>query len=141
MKIELSCVIYAAKSTRRRRGSIPTKLCDCQTRSSGKVTTKVMAEQADEAASAFSANPGPGFGAAKAAARRPAKGRAVNLGGQHFDRLSRAWRPTTWQRCSSRCAAPECAAIRTGGSSFTNPMLVAAIGERSRDAGAQRRRR
>src|SRR4051794_1167111 len=85
----LPCVIYAAKSTDDARGSIPTQLADCRTAIEREGHRRVVAEQADEAASAFRGNRGPGLAAAKATARRAAKGGAAELWVQHSDRLAR----------------------------------------------------
>src|SRR3954468_22193799 len=89
MRSALPCVIYAAKSTDDVRGSIPTQLADCRTAIEREGNRPVAGEQADEAASAFRGSRGPGLAAARAAARRAAKGGAAELWVQHSDRLAR----------------------------------------------------
>src|SRR4051794_10893037 len=136
MKSGLPCVIYAAKSTDDVRGSIPTQLADCRTAIEREGNRQVVGEQADEAASAFRGNRGPGLAAAKAAARRAAKGGAAELWVQHSDRLARG------DGLAADHLAEVFFELRRAGvalrsvqddSTFTNPMLVAAIGERNRE--------
>ena len=80
----IPAVVYAAKSTKDPRGSIPTQLTD--TREAAEAEgRKVEAKYSDEAASAYTGNRGPGLAAAREHAER--------LGGelwvQHTDRLAR----------------------------------------------------
>ncbi|MGH2966328.1 MAG: recombinase family protein [Solirubrobacterales bacterium] len=85
-----AAVIYAAKSTKDKHGSIPTQLDD------GRVMAEregwgVVAEYRDEGFSAFSGNRGPGLAAARDHAARLAEesGEVVMLLAQHSDRFSR----------------------------------------------------
>ena len=57
-------VIYAAKSSEDRHGSIPTQLEDCRTMADKEGWT-VIAEFSDEAFSAYSGNRGPGLAQAR----------------------------------------------------------------------------
>jgi DNA invertase Pin-like site-specific DNA recombinase len=63
----MRAVIYAAKSTEDKHGSIPTQLDDCRTMAE-REGWKVVGEYSDEAFSAFHGNRGPGLAAAKAKA-------------------------------------------------------------------------
>ena len=141
MKSGLPCVIYAAKSTDDVRGSIPTQISDCRTAIAREGNRQVVAEHADEAASAFRGNRGPGLAAAKVAARRAAKGGAAELWVQHSDRLARG------DGLAADHLAEVFFELRRAGvalrsvqddSTFTNPMLVAAIGERNREDSARK---
>lgn len=87
------CVLYAAKSTEDRRGSIPTQLQDCRDtlahRHDG-VRRVVAGEYHDEGKSAYSANRGAGLAAAKRHAAELARDQgAAELWVQHSDRLAR----------------------------------------------------
>jgi DNA invertase Pin-like site-specific DNA recombinase len=64
-------VIYAAKSTEDRHGSIPTQLADCRALAE-RERLEVVGEFTDEAFSAYSGNRGPGLERAKALATRVA---------------------------------------------------------------------
>jgi Homing endonuclease associated repeat/Resolvase, N terminal domain/Recombinase/Recombinase zinc beta ribbon domain len=84
------CVIYAAKSTEDRRGSIPDQLVDCRAaidRESGRI---ILAEYTDEAFSAFKRSRGPGLVDALRHAEEVAKeDGSAELWAQHSDRLAR----------------------------------------------------
>jgi DNA invertase Pin-like site-specific DNA recombinase len=83
------CVLYAAKSTEDKRGSIPTQLADCRALADGEGWS-VAAEYEDEAASAYKGNRGQGLADAKAHAERlAANGDEAFLIVQHTDRLAR----------------------------------------------------
>ena len=82
-------VIYAAKSTKDDRGSIPTQLTDGRAAAEAD-GREVVAEFSDEAASAFKANRGEGLAQAKERALAlAAEERAVEISVQHSDRLAR----------------------------------------------------
>jgi DNA invertase Pin-like site-specific DNA recombinase len=68
------CVIYAAKSTEDKHGSIPTQFEDCRAMAEHE-DWKVMDEFSDEAFSAYHGNRGPGLARAKQ--------RAIELAGEH----------------------------------------------------------
>jgi len=142
MTSAMPCVIYAAKSSEDVRGSIPTQLSDARAAINLQGGRRVVAEHADEAASAYRGNRGPGLAAAKREAVRLAAQRgAAELWVQHSDRLARG----------DGLAADHLAEVffemRRAGvvlrsvqddSTFTNPMLVAAIGERNREDSARK---
>jgi site-specific DNA recombinase len=79
-----AAVLYAAKSTKDLRGSIPTQLQDCRSAAEAE-GREVVAEYSDEAASAFKGNRGSGL--------VRAKNDSIRLGAelwvQHSDRLAR----------------------------------------------------
>src|SRR4051812_18777182 len=78
-------VIYAAKSTEDKHGSIPTQLDDCRAMAK-REGWEIVAEFTDEGFSAYSGNRGPGL----VRARQMAAGHApAILVVQHSDRLSR----------------------------------------------------
>jgi site-specific DNA recombinase len=77
-------VLYAAKSTDDKHGSIPTQLDDAR-RLAKRDGFEVVAEFSDEAASAFKGNRGPGL--AQALAKAEELGAALIV--QHSDRLAR----------------------------------------------------
>jgi site-specific DNA recombinase len=82
-------IIYAAKSTEDKRGSIPTQLEDCRA-AAGAEGREIVAEYQDEAASALKGDRGPGLKAALEHAERLAETRgAAELWVQHPDRLAR----------------------------------------------------
>lgn len=81
----LPCVLYAAKSTEDRHGSIPTQLDDCRAFAEREGLT-VVAEFQDEGFSAYSGNRGPGLAGAK---RALAEHAPCVLVVQHTDRLAR----------------------------------------------------
>src|SRR4051794_39730649 len=78
-------VLYAAKSTQDRRGSIGTQLTDCRAMAE-REGWRVIGEYSDEAASAWSANRGPEL---RAARERAAGAAPAVLVVQHSDRLAR----------------------------------------------------
>ena len=134
---ELPCVAYAAKSTEDVRGSIGTQLEDCRAAIKHEAARRLVAEHVDESASAFRRSRGPGLAAAKADAGRLAEEHGCcELWVQHSDRLARGDGLT-----ADHLAEVFFELRRTGvqlrsvqdDSTFTNPMLVAAIGERNRE--------
>lgn len=82
-------VIYAAKSTDDKHGSIPTQLADCRAMAD-REGWEVVGEYQDEGKSAYRGNRGPGLAAAKERAAEVAaeRGECV-LVVQHSDRLAR----------------------------------------------------
>jgi DNA invertase Pin-like site-specific DNA recombinase len=86
----IRCVLYAAKSTEDRRGSIPDQLKDCR-RAAGDSTDRVIVgEYDDEACSAFSGDRGPGLIDAMRHAEELAREHGIaELWAQHSDRLAR----------------------------------------------------
>jgi DNA invertase Pin-like site-specific DNA recombinase len=86
----ISCVVYAAKSTEDRRGSIPDQLRECRAAIEREPDRSVIAEYRDEAISAFTRSRGPGLADAMRHAEELAKdGGAVELWALHSDRLAR----------------------------------------------------
>ena len=85
----MKAVIYAAKSTEDKHGSIPTQLEDCRARAE-REGWEVVGEFTDEAFSAYHGNRGPGLERAKALAVATAAehGRCV-LVAQDADRFAR----------------------------------------------------
>jgi DNA invertase Pin-like site-specific DNA recombinase len=83
-------VIYAAKSTEDRRGSIPAQLEDCREMAARGGWT-VLHEYKDEGFSAYRGNRGPGLAEAREHAARHASetGEVTFLLVQHSDRISR----------------------------------------------------
>lgn len=142
MTSELPCVIYAAKSSEDVRGSIATQLSDARNAIERAGARRVIGEHTDEAASAYRSNRGPGL----AAAKRDATGLAARHGAaelwvQHSDRLARG------DGLTADHLAEVFFEMRRAGvalrstqddSTFTNPMLVAAIGERNREDSARK---
>ncbi len=87
---QIACVLYAAKSTEDIRGSNVTQMADCREAVDAGGGREIVAEFADEKASGFSANRGPGLEAAlRRAEHEVAAGRAAELWVQHSDRLAR----------------------------------------------------
>ncbi|MCL4286897.1 MAG: recombinase family protein [Thermoleophilia bacterium] len=84
------CVIYAAKSTEDKRGSIQTQLEDCR-EMAAREGWEVIGEYSDEGFSAYSGNRGENLVGAKAhaAAAASERGETVMLLSQHSDRLAR----------------------------------------------------
>ena len=149
-------VVYAAKSTEDIRGSIATQLEDCRAAIAREGDgRRPVTEHVDESASAFRRSRGPGLASAKkAAAHLASQHGACELWVQHSDRLARG------DGLSADHLAEVFFELRRAGvklrsvqddSTFTNPMLVAAIGERNREdstrksaavcSGKRRRRR
>ena len=86
----ISCLIYAAKSTEDRRGSIPDQFRDCRAAIEREPGRSVVAEYSDEAVSAFTRSRGPGLSEAMRHAEELAKdGRIPELWALHSDRLAR----------------------------------------------------
>jgi site-specific DNA recombinase len=81
---ETNAVLYAAKSTEDKRGSIPTQLDECRAMAE-REGWKIVAEFQDEGFSAYSGNRGPGLERARELAAE-VKGVLV---AQHSDRLAR----------------------------------------------------
>lgn len=77
-------IIYAAKSTEDKRGSIPTQLQDCRA-FAGRERLEIVGEYADEAASAWSGDRGPELAVALSHAEQIGAALLV----QHSDRLAR----------------------------------------------------
>jgi DNA invertase Pin-like site-specific DNA recombinase len=85
----IACVIYAAKSTEDRRGSIPGQFDECReavTIAGGRI---VVGQYSDEAFSAFRGSRGPGLVEAMRDAGEFARDGTVELWAQHSDRLAR----------------------------------------------------
>jgi site-specific DNA recombinase len=82
-------ILYAAKSTEDKHGSIPTQLADCRAMA-GREGWTVEDEYQDEAKSAYHGSRGDGLSRAKAHAERlVAEGHEAVLVVQHSDRLAR----------------------------------------------------
>jgi DNA invertase Pin-like site-specific DNA recombinase len=140
--IELPCVIYAAKSTEDLRGSIGTQLEHCRRDIDREGRRRVRAEHTDEAASAFRGNRGPGLVTAKREATRLASEHgSAELWVQHSDRLAQGDGVTADHLAEVffelRRADVQLRSVYDD-ATFTNPMLVAAIGERNREDSARK---
>ncbi len=86
----IPCVIYAAKSTEDKRGSIPDQLAECREAIEGDPRRHFVAEYKDEAFSAYRANRGPGLAEAlQHAADLAEERRGAELWAQHSDRIAR----------------------------------------------------
>jgi DNA invertase Pin-like site-specific DNA recombinase len=86
----ISCVIYAAKSTEDRRGSIAGQLRDCAEAIAEDPHRAVVGEYTDESFSAYRASRGPGLSEAMTHVLELAgEGRKAELWAQHSDRLAR----------------------------------------------------
>jgi DNA invertase Pin-like site-specific DNA recombinase len=85
----IACVIYAAKSTEDRRGSIPGQLRECREAVESAGGRMIVGEYSDEAFSAFVGSRGPGLAQAMRRAQELARDGAVELWAQHSDRLAR----------------------------------------------------
>lgn len=84
------CVVYAAKSTEDRRGSIPDQLRECRELIHGDRERELVGEYVDERFSAFSANRGPGLvDAMQHAEEIVLEHGHAELWVQHSDRLAR----------------------------------------------------
>jgi DNA invertase Pin-like site-specific DNA recombinase len=89
MQDQRNAVLYAAKSTADKHGSIPDQLADCRAASESEGRTVVATHQ-DEDASAFHGSRGPGLESAKSGAESlVASHGAAELWVQHSDRLAR----------------------------------------------------
>src|SRR5438132_1337577 len=80
-----ACVIYSAKSSEDKHGSIPTQTADCRAMAH-RERWHVVAEFQDEGFSGYSGNRGPGLAAARQEAARRAP---CVLLAQHSDRFAR----------------------------------------------------
>jgi len=88
--LRIRCVVYAAKSTEDRRGSIPDQLRECRARILAEPARQVVAEYTDEAFSAFRRNCGPGLvEAMRHVEELVEEGGSAELWAQHSDRLAR----------------------------------------------------
>lgn len=86
----IACVVYAAKSTEDKRGSIPDQLDDCRRVIECDAGRWIVGEYCDEAFSAFSGNRGPGLvDAMQCVADLAAERGVAELWAQHSDRLAR----------------------------------------------------
>jgi hypothetical protein len=86
----IPCVVYAAKSTEDKRGSIPDQLRDCRDEIERALDRRIVGEYKDESFSAFSGNRGPGLVDAMKLAEDLARGAGrAELWAQHSDRLAR----------------------------------------------------
>src|SRR5829696_7693626 len=142
MSSGLPCVVYAAKSTDDLRGSIATQIADARAAIECTTDRRIVAEHTDEAASAYRSNRGPGLVAAKRdAVRLAAEHGAAELWVQHSDRLARGDGPSADHLAEvffeMRRAGVSLRSVQDD-STFTNPMLVAAIGERNREDSARK---
>ena len=83
-------VIYAAKSTEDRKGSIPTQIAECREAVEREGDRTIVGEFSDEGKSAFSGNRGDGLAAAKLRATEAANEHGeAELWVAHTDRLAR----------------------------------------------------
>jgi len=85
----IACVMYAAKSTEDRRGSIPGQLRECREAVESAGGRRIVGEYSDEAFSAFVGSRGPGLAEAMRHAQELARDGTVELWAQHSDRLAR----------------------------------------------------
>ncbi len=86
----IRCVIYAAKSTEDRRGSIPEQLRECREAIEADPRRRLVSEYVDEAFSAYRRDRGPGLRDATQHAEDLAGEHGVaELWAQHSDRLAR----------------------------------------------------
>jgi site-specific DNA recombinase len=86
----IACVIYAAKSTEDKRGSIPGQLEECRAMIATQPGRIVAGEYTDEAFSAYKGNRGPGLAEAMQHAEELAEESGLaELWVQHSDRLAR----------------------------------------------------
>jgi site-specific DNA recombinase len=127
-------ILYAAKSTKDKRGSIPTQLEDGRSMAA-REGWEIAGEYADEDESGWRGDRGPQLAAAIAHAERLRHdGREVVLVVQHSDRLARGDGRTArhlgelyfW----ALKAAVEIRSVQDD-STFTNPLLAFAMGERN----------
>jgi DNA invertase Pin-like site-specific DNA recombinase len=126
----LKAIVYAAKSTEDIRGSIPTQLQDGRAMA-GREGWDVVGEYVDEAASAWKGDRGPGLAAALDHAERISP---CVLVVQHSDRLARGDGRTARHLGEIYFWALKArVAIRSAqdDSTFTNPLLAFAMGERN----------
>jgi site-specific DNA recombinase len=84
------CVIYGAKSTEDRRGSLETQLADCRSAIAAMGGREIVGEYRDEGASGYTGDRGPGLADAMLQAEDlAARHGGVELHVQHSDRLAR----------------------------------------------------
>ena len=86
---EIPCILYAAKSTEDKRGSIPDQLRECRAAIERESGRAVVAEYTDVAVSAFSRSRGPGLVEAMQHAEELSQDGSIELWAQHSDRLAR----------------------------------------------------
>ncbi len=130
-------VLYAAKSTEDRHGSIPTQLDDCRAMAEREGWT-IVGEHSDEGFSAYKGNRGPGLAAAREAAARAASAASnAILVVQHSDRLARGAgdAPGAAEHLAElfftlRRQGVQLRSVQDD-QTFSNPMLVAMMGERN----------
>jgi DNA invertase Pin-like site-specific DNA recombinase len=91
---QIACLIYAAKSTEDRRGSIPGQVRECREAVEGAGGRMVVGEYSDEAFSAFVGSRGPALANAMRHAQELACDGTVELWAQHSDRLARGDGPS-----------------------------------------------
>ena len=131
-------VAYAVKSTADEHGSIPTQPADCRLLAE-REGLEPPAEYSDESASAYSGDRGPGLAAALEHAER-IKGVLIV---QHSDRLARGDGRSARHLAEIDSGAAPDVTLRSvqDDSTFTNPLLAVALGERNaEDSAAQGRR-
>lgn len=122
-------ILYAAKSTEDKRGSLPNQLADGRAMA-GREGWEVAAEYQDEAASGWSGDRGPGLAAALE--------HAEQIGGvlvvQHSDRLARGDGKQARHLAElyfwAMKAGVEIRSVEDD-STFSNPILAVALGERN----------
>jgi hypothetical protein len=86
----IACVVYAAKSTEDKRGSIPDQLHECREAIESDPRRRLVAEYKDEAVSAYRSNRGPGLkDATEHAEDLAAEEGVAELWAQHSDRIAR----------------------------------------------------
>jgi site-specific DNA recombinase len=127
-------IIYAAKSTEDKHGSIPDQLADCRAMAD-REDWDVLAEYHDEGFSAYKGNRGPGLASAR---ERAARGDApAVLLVQHSDRLARGAgdAPGAAEHLAeimfwARRHNVQLRSVQDD-STFTNPLLAFAMGERN----------
>jgi DNA invertase Pin-like site-specific DNA recombinase len=135
----IPCVLYAAKSTRDRRGSIPDQLVDGR-KMAEDAGWSVVSEHSDDSASAYHGNRGDGLTAARAAATKA----AVDAGTcmlvvQHSDRFARGAgdAPGSAQHLVEVMFWANRANVRLRSCeddfTFTNPILTMVMGERNKE--------
>lgn len=134
-----TAIVYAAKSTEDKHGSIPDQLGDCRALAE-REGWDVLAEHSDEGFSGYSGNRGPGLADARRIAAEAAgvHGSCV-LVVQHSDRLARGAgdTPDSAEHLAeilfwARRHRVELRSVQDD-STFTNPLLVFAMGERNHE--------
>jgi DNA invertase Pin-like site-specific DNA recombinase len=136
-----AAVLYAAKSTEDEHGSIPTQLADCREMVE-REGWHSDSEFHEEAASAYTGNRGPQLAAAITHAKSLAaeRGTAILLA-QHSDRFARGDGRTARHLgelyFELRRVGVEMRSVQDD-STFTNPMLAVAMGERAHEDSARK---